>query len=160
MGQRFCQSGRGGVSKRAHSTQREDHFLEDFDVLLVKGPSQCRESGFGIRTDDRERLGRIVSDRSISVFEGLSECIGGGAGLHLRIDSTKARIDVERENWLQVSGVVILTVAQFWRFVAIDRSLDEFVNWVRGHLTTNGFFKRLRPSARASFARASRRFSG
>jgi hypothetical protein len=54
--------------------------------------------------------------------------------LYLEIDANTARVEVDAEVWSSVSETVLLVVAQFWRFHAIDRALDELTEWAHGDL--------------------------
>jgi hypothetical protein len=54
--------------------------------------------------------------------------------LILEIRDNTARIGVSAETWKSVGDTVLLVVAQFWRFGAIDRKLDELSEWARNDL--------------------------
>jgi hypothetical protein len=62
---------------------------------------------------------------------------GTSSPLVLHINPTTARIGVESGAWLTISEPVLDVVAQFWRFLAIDRVLDELTDWARGDLKQN-----------------------
>jgi hypothetical protein len=57
----------------------------------------------------------------------------------IEIESNVARITVAAESWRGVSEPVLTVVAQLWRFLAIDRSLDELSAWARRDLAKRGF---------------------
>ena len=76
----------------------------------------------------------------------LASNTGLATHLFLQIDPATATIGIEPQSWSKVSGIVLLVVAQFWRFLAIDQSLDELTNWVRTDLATGGLAHRFGPS--------------
>ncbi len=61
---------------------------------------------------------------------------GKPTSLFVEIDPRVARIGVAPDSWAGVSEPVLLVVAQFWRFFAIDRTLDEIGEWLRNDLDT------------------------
>jgi hypothetical protein len=66
--------------------------------------------------------------------------------LTLEINHEMAKIAVDAETWKSVGETVLLVVAQFWRFGAIDRMLDEFSDWAREDLAAPpGFRSVIRP---------------
>jgi hypothetical protein len=64
--------------------------------------------------------------------------------LALEIDAgtAHARVGVDAGAWSSISEPVLLVIAQFWRFHAIDRLLDELTDGARGDLENTGL-KRL-----------------
>jgi hypothetical protein len=66
--------------------------------------------------------------------------------LTLEINHELATVEVDADTWKSVGETVLLAVAQFWRFGAIDRKLDELLDWARADLaTTTGFRSVIRP---------------
>jgi hypothetical protein len=64
--------------------------------------------------------------------------------LSLEIDSNVARIGVGAATWEKVGETVLFTVAQYWRFAAINRALDELSDWARNDLErSTGFIRSL-----------------
>jgi hypothetical protein len=74
--------------------------------------------------------------------------------LTLEINHERANIRVDRETWESVSEPVLLVVAQFWRFGAIDRKLDELSEWARQDLATTGGLRSVIRPQRARALRA------
>src|SRR5262249_4848232 len=65
--------------------------------------------------------------------------------MSLEIDSNVARIGVGSATWEKVGETVLFAVAQYWRFAAISRVLDELSDWARSDLERNsGFMRALR----------------
>ncbi len=66
--------------------------------------------------------------------------------LTLVIDQDTATVELDPESWESVGESVLLVVAQFWRFGAIDRKLEDLSDWARDDLaTTNGYQNVIRP---------------
>jgi len=66
--------------------------------------------------------------------------------LTLQINQEMATVEVDADTWESVGETVLLVVAQFWRFGAIDRKLDELSDWARDDLAkTAGFRNVIRP---------------
>lgn len=74
--------------------------------------------------------------------------------LTLEIDHETARIAVDADTWESVGGTVLLAVAQFWRFGAIDRTLDQLSDWARRDLVTTAGFQSVIRRRRARDLRA------
>jgi len=51
-----------------------------------------------------------------------------------------AMVEVDANTWESVGETVLLVVAQFWRFGAIDRKLDELSSWARDDLAATAGF--------------------
>jgi hypothetical protein len=51
--------------------------------------------------------------------------------LTLEIDPCTARIRVDADTWQSISQTVLIVISQYWRFLAIDRLLDELAGWSR-----------------------------
>jgi hypothetical protein len=77
--------------------------------------------------------------------------------LDLEIDSNIARISVDVDTWLRVGETVLFAVAQYWRFTAINRTLDELSEWSRRDLASNSRFLSVINRARSRQLRALRR---
>jgi hypothetical protein len=78
--------------------------------------------------------------------------------LILEIDSRTARIGVEAGAWSSGTEAVLIVVAQFWRFLAIDHLLDELTDWARADLNnTNGELRSLIHWRRSRALRARQR---
>jgi hypothetical protein len=75
--------------------------------------------------------------------------------LSLEIDSNIARIGVDAATWEKFGEAVLFAVAQYWRFAAINRALDELTDWAHDDLERSiGFIRLLgRPRAHALGAR-------
>jgi hypothetical protein len=54
--------------------------------------------------------------------------------LSLEIDACSARICVASAAWPSVAPAVLVTVAQFWRLLAIERKLGDLTDWAHGEL--------------------------
>jgi hypothetical protein len=61
--------------------------------------------------------------------------------LTLEINQELATVEVDTGTWESVREAVLLVVAQFWRFGAIDRKLDEFAEWARDDLAATAGFR-------------------
>jgi hypothetical protein len=91
---------------------------------------------------DRENSARTGASASRTVRTRLRLPAPAGRGrtqqallpLTLEINHEMARIGVDAETWESVRETVLLIVAQFWRFSAIDRQLDELSDWARRDL--------------------------
>jgi hypothetical protein len=77
--------------------------------------------------------------------------------LVLEINSTVARISVDVDTWSRVGETVLFAIAQFWRFAAIDRALDDLSDWSRQDLDRSSSFPNLIARARSRELRALRR---
>jgi hypothetical protein len=73
-----------------------------------------------------------------------TQSAGSSTSLFLEIDRSTARIGIARDSWSSVSETILIIVAQFWRFVAIDDLLDELVDWARSDLAKDGFISLIR----------------
>jgi hypothetical protein len=71
--------------------------------------------------------------------------------LILEIDSNTARIGVDADAWSSVAEPVLIVIAQFWRFLAMDRLLDELADWARADLQDGGFWSLIRPGRSRPF---------
>ncbi len=69
--------------------------------------------------------------------------------LTLQINHEMAKIGVDALTWESMGETVLLVVAQFWRFGAIDRALDELSGWAHYDLATNVGFRRMIDPRRA-----------
>jgi len=69
---------------------------------------------------------------------------GSSTPLLLEIDATTARIGIDPDSWSSVSETVLIVIAQFWRFLAIGRFLDELTDWARRDLKKDGFIDLIR----------------
>jgi hypothetical protein len=77
--------------------------------------------------------------------------------LMIEVDSDLARIRVDAATWATVGETVLFVVAQYWRFAAIDRALDELSDWARNDLEKNTGFVSMLSRRRASNLRDHRR---
>jgi PAS domain-containing protein len=68
-----------------------------------------------------------------------TQSVGSIPRLIIDIDPCAARIRVAPEAWASISNIVLLVVAQYWRFVAITHLLDDIADWVRGDLHRHRF---------------------
>jgi hypothetical protein len=75
----------------------------------------------------------------------------------LEINQEMATVEVDADTWESVGDTVLFVVAQFWRFGAIDRTLDEISDWARDDLGTTAGFRRVIRPRRASELRARHR---
>jgi hypothetical protein len=80
-----------------------------------------------------------------------------GPPLRLEIDANVARIRVDADTWSRVGEIVLFAVAQYWRFAAINRTLNDLSDWSRHDLACNSSFLSLIPRARSRQLRARRR---
>jgi hypothetical protein len=64
--------------------------------------------------------------------------------LRIELAEYTARITVAAASWSSVSDVVLIIVAQYWRFLAISRLLDELADWVHSDLRRSGFVNLIR----------------
>jgi hypothetical protein len=74
--------------------------------------------------------------------------------LTIEINHETARVGVDADTWESVQAPVLLAVAQFWRFGAIDRQLDELSDWARADLATTSGFRSVIRRRRARDLRA------
>jgi hypothetical protein len=74
--------------------------------------------------------------------------------LTLEINPEMARIGVDAETWESVREPVLLVVAQFWRFGAIDHELDELSDWARRDLAASAGLRNVIRPRRARELRA------
>jgi hypothetical protein len=77
--------------------------------------------------------------------------------LFLEVDANVARISVDADTWSAVGDTVLFAVAQYWRFDAINRTLDELSDWARQDLSANSSFRNVVRRARSGKLRARRR---
>ncbi len=77
--------------------------------------------------------------------------------LYLEIDPGMARIRVDPDVWPRISEPVLIAVAQFWRFHAIDRLLDDLADWARGELARCCFMNPRTCGDHANFTRIGER---
>jgi len=73
-----------------------------------------------------------------------AQSAGSSTSLFLEIDPSTARIGIAPDSWSSVSETVLIVIAQFWRFLAIDHLLDKLVDWARSDLAKDGFIKLIR----------------
>jgi hypothetical protein len=59
---------------------------------------------------------------------------GSSTSLTLEVDAQTARVAVEAGAWSSLSGPILLAVAQCWRFVAVDRTLNNITAWAHTDL--------------------------
>ncbi len=84
---------------------------------------------------------------------GRAQGRGASLPLNLEINQEMATVEVAPDTWESVGETVLLVVAQFWRFGAIDRKLDELSDWARDDLaTTAGYRNAILRGRRASCA--------
>jgi hypothetical protein len=74
--------------------------------------------------------------------------------LTLEINHEMAKIGVAEENWKGARASVLLAVAQFWRFGAIDQTLDELLDWARADLAATERFRSIIRTRRVRELRA------
>ena len=77
--------------------------------------------------------------------------------LVLEINSSVARICVDVDTWSRVGETVLFAIAQYWRFAAINRTLDDLSNWSRQDLDKNSSFRNVIRRSRSRELRARRR---
>jgi hypothetical protein len=69
----------------------------------------------------------------------------GACPLIIEIDARTARVGVNTETWPSVREPVLLVIAQYWRFRAVDHVLDDLSDWARAGLQDRGFLGPIRP---------------
>jgi len=111
----------------------------------VRSPDECSRAGSGRERDVSEDRAQHRSSRAKLELGGAGERpTGSPLLLTLEIDANTAHVEVDAGTWSSVSETVLLVVAQFWRFQAIDRALDELTKWARGDLENGDLLSQIR----------------
>ncbi len=121
--------------------------IEDIDALQQRRDETLEQASSTGRTAQARR--RAPAGRNRSRHSSLP--------LYLEIDSNIARISVDVDTWLRVGETVLFAVAQYWRFTAINRTLDDLSEWSRHDLERNSSFLSMIDRARSRQLRALRR---
>jgi hypothetical protein len=79
------------------------------------------------------------------------------AGLTLEILPDSALVVISERDWLELAGVVLTTVAQSWRFFAIEARLDIIEHWSRQNLVNRSTIGHLLARRRRRAFRAKER---
>ena len=77
--------------------------------------------------------------------------------LAIDIDGQTARISVDPETWSLIQEPVLFAIAQYWRFVAIDRTLQDLSDWARQDSDQTAGWRRTLARTRSSALRTRRR---
>ena len=111
----------------------------------IRSPDEPDRAGSDRERDVSEDRAKHRSSRAKLELAGTGERpTGSPLLLTLEIDASTAHVEVDAGVWASVSETVLLVVAQFWRFHAIDRALDELTQWARGDLENGGLLSQIR----------------
>jgi len=101
----------------------------------IRSSDEPMRAGSDRERNVRDDRARHRSSRAKLELAGAGERPTGSPSLlTLEIDANTAHVEVDAAVWSSVSETVLLVVAQFWRFHAIDRALDELTQWARRDL--------------------------
>jgi hypothetical protein len=113
--------------------------------LEVFGPDERDRGASDGEPSKREGTPKLRSARArLKLASGAGGSSGSSSLLVLDIDANNARVEVDAGTWPSVDDAVLSVVAQFWRFQAIDRALDELTAWARRDLGNGGLLTLIR----------------